>query len=333
MSSRLSWSRRLLFSLTPLIVLFALAEGALVVTGWPPAPTVPFDHLEPFWTADPDLRSAPLPHNEENTTFPVSTNGDGLRAPLFSVERDPGTWRIMALGCSTTFGWGVRDEETYPARLGQRLRAQGHNSVEVVNGGQPGYTSFQGRWLWDRVLKDYRPDVVLIGYVVQDARKAGYSDKSQAILQQDQRFLKDNVLYQLRSYLLLRSLLGGVQVRAKEHSGDQGGVFRVPPEDYAENLRYLIGQIREQGGQPVLFGYPLERSGYTSEHRTILRAAAEVEGVPYFDPQPQMEEASRQQQLYFPNDRGHANAAGNDLIAKWMQEFLEQQSLLGQEGT
>lgn len=333
MSSRLSWSRRLLFSITPLIVLFALAEGALMVSGWPPDPSVPFEHNEPFWTADPDLRSSALPHNEENTSFPVSTNGDGLRAPLFSVERDPGTWRIMTLGCSTTFGWGVRDEETYPARLGHYLREKGHDSVEVVNGGQPGYTSFQGRWLWDRVLKDYRPDVVLIGYIVQDARKAGYSDKSQAILQQDARFLKDNVLYQLRTYLLLRSMLGSVQVRAKERTGDQGGEFRVPPEDYAENLRYLINQIRDQGGQPVLFGYPLERSGYTRDHRTILKAAAEVEGVPHFDPQAQMEEASRQQQLYFPRDRGHANAAGNDLIAKWVLEFLEQQALLGQGGT
>jgi lysophospholipase L1-like esterase len=329
--SRLSWSRRLIFSITPLIVFFALAEGGLLLSGWPPAPTAPFEHNEPFWTADPDLRSFAMSHKEESTTFPMSTNGDGLRAPLFSVEADPGTWRIMALGCSTTFGWGVRDEETYPARLGALLRDDGADHIEVVNGGQPGYTSFQGRWLWDRVLKDYRPDVVLIGYIVQDSRKAGYSDKSQAILQNDARFLKDNILYQLRSYLFLRSALGQVQIRAKEREGDQGGVYRVPPEDYAENLRYLIRQVRDQGGQPVLFGYPLERSGYTTAHRGILAAAGEVEGVPVFDPQAQMEAATHGAELYFPRDRGHANAAGNALIAGWMKEFLKQQTLLGGE--
>lgn len=328
MPTRLSWSRRLAFSLTPLIVLFALVEGGLRTAGWPSA-NAPFEHNEPFWLTDPDLRSQPMPHNEEQTSFPVSTNPDGLRAPLFSVEPEPGTWRIMTLGCSTTFGWGVRDEETYPARLGHHAREHGLDQVEVINGGQPGYTSFQGRWLWDRLLRDYRPDVVLIGYIVQDARKAAYSDKSQAILQGDARFLKDNVLYQLRTYLLLRSTLGQVQVRAKERSGDQGGVYRVPSEDYADNLRYLIRQIAATGAQPVLFGYPLERSGYTSAHRRILQAAAEVEGVPHFDPQPQMEEATRSAQLYFSNDRGHANADGNDLIAQWVLSFLEQESLLG----
>ena len=46
-----------------------------------------------------------------------------------------------------------------------------------------GYTSFQGSWLWG-TLKAREPDVVLIGYVVQDAR-AAYTDKSQAILQKD----------------------------------------------------------------------------------------------------------------------------------------------------
>lgn len=331
MAARMPWSRRLVFSLVPLFVIFAFTEGGLRALGWPSVEGQ-FAHNEPFWITDPDLRSQAMPHNEESTTFPVSTNNDGLRAPLFSVDADPDTWRIMTLGCSTTFGWGVRDEETYPARLGVHLREAGHRDVEVVNGGQPGYTSFQGRWLWDRLLKDYNPDVVLIGYVVQDARKAAYSDKSQAILQSDSRFLKDNFLYQLRSYLWLRSALGQVQIRAKERNGDQGGVFRVPPEDYAENLRYLVRQIQANGGQPVLFGYPLERSGYTGEHRRILQAAAEVEGVPFFDPQPQMEEATRSQELYFPNDRGHANAAGNDQIARWVLSFLDEQNLLGGDG-
>ena len=112
--------------------------------------------------------------------------------------------------------------------------------------------------------------------MVQDARKAAYTDKSQAILQKDYRFLKENFLYNSRSYLALRAAVGSVQIRAKERgSGDLGGVYRVPPEDYVHNLRTLIAQIRENGGTPILFGYPFERSGYTEQHRIILRAAAE----------------------------------------------------------
>ena len=99
---------------------------------------------------------------------------------------------------------------------------------KFVNAGQPGYTSFQGDWLWDALLDDYKPDVVLVGYIVQDARKVAYSDKSQAILQGDNRFLKDNVLYRSKGYLALRYGMGKVQIQAKERSSqDEGGAFRV----------------------------------------------------------------------------------------------------------
>ena len=128
---------------------------------------------------DPDLKSYSMPHNEENTSFEVSTNSDGLRTSIEMTDTKK-TLRIMTLGCSTTFGWGVADSETYPARLQHYLTQAGYGNVEVVNAGQPGYTSFQGDWLWDSLLDDYKPDVVLIGYIVQDARKAAYSDKSQA---------------------------------------------------------------------------------------------------------------------------------------------------------
>ena len=65
----------------------------------------------------------------------------------------------------------MADDESYPARLEAILQAKGQQ-VEVINAGQPGYTSFQGLWLWRELLHRYKPDLVLIGYIVQDARKA-----------------------------------------------------------------------------------------------------------------------------------------------------------------
>ena len=301
----------------------------LRVAKWPKA-TAQFDHNEPFWTVDPSLTAKDFPHKEESGNFRVSTNNDGLRSVQTTPEKQPGEWRIAAMGCSTTFGWGVGDEQSYPARLEQYIHKKGISNTTVINGGQPGYTSFQGLWLWDSVLKNYYPDVVLIGFVVQDARKAAYTDKSQAILQRDYRFMKNNIFYQSRIYLGLRALLGSVQIRAKERGeGDEGGVYRVPPQDYVDNIRSLVANIQKSGGTPILFGYPLEREGYTSKHRRILSAAASQLNIDYMDPQPQMEQASRSKQYYFTNDRGHANAEGNDIIAQWVLEFLEQRNLLG----
>ncbi len=305
-------------------VLGALELG-LRVLGWPTV-TAAFEHNSPFWTADPDQRLNPTPHREESTAFTVTTDANGLRAPLHDVARAPGKARVMTMGCSTTYGWGSPDGSSYPALLETALTPYG---VEVINAGQPGHTTFQGLWLWDGVLASYQPDVVVIGYVVQDARRAAYSDRSQAILQGDHRYLKNHVLYRSKLYLGLRSLVGGVQIRAKERTQDENsGTFRVPPADYAANLRGLVERVQGIGASPVLFGFPLERAGYTAQHRLILQAAGDELGVPVFDPQLDMEQASREQELYFARDRGHANPAGNAVIAGWVAAFLLEQGLI-----
>jgi len=325
--------KRLLFSLVPLAVVFGGAEAGLRAVGWPSVDSADFAHNQVYWTADPNMDGQAMPHRETGDSFTVSTDANGVRVPHHTVEKPAGKKRVMALGCSTTFGWGVDDAKSYPARLETRLRAKGYKNWQVINGGQPGYTTFQGLWFWDRTLYKYQPDIVLIGYIVQDARKAAYSDKSQAVLQADDRFLKRHVLYKLKTYMGLRALIGGIQIKAKERpNGDIGGVFRVPPQDYAQNLRAIVQRVRDIGATPVLFGYPLEREGYTAEHRRILQAAADELHVAHFDPQPQMDAASRRETLYFVKDRGHANAMGNDLIAKWVLEYLEKQGLLGSEG-
>jgi lysophospholipase L1-like esterase len=322
--------RKVTFSVVPVVILGAAVELGLRSVGWPKI-TEAFEHNTPFWVTDPNLESKAFPHKEEKRLFRVSSNAEGLRAVDVSVPKKDGLFRVMTMGCSTTFGWGVSDEQTYPAQLAKLIGEAGYSNIEVINAGQPGYTSFQGRWLWDRNLKAYQPDVVLLGFVVQDARKAAYSDKSQAVLQRDHRFLKNNILYNSRAYLALRSFLGGIQVKAKERpTGDEGGVYRVPPADYVDNIRALVASIRTQGATPVLFGFPLERSGYTAEHRRILKAAADQLSVSYLDLQAKMEVASRESVLYFENDRGHANGAGNAKIAGWVYRFLMDEGLLGE---
>jgi lysophospholipase L1-like esterase len=46
------------------------------------------------------------------------------------------------MGESTTFGWRVRDDETYPYHLMRELNRTAP-SIYVVNGGVPSYTSAQ----------------------------------------------------------------------------------------------------------------------------------------------------------------------------------------------
>src|SRR5262249_20912445 len=73
---------------------------------------------------------------------PVTINSKGLRDNEYDYEPRPGVTRILALGDSVTFGWGVRLEHTYPKVL-ERLLNHGasQGSYEVLNGGVGNYTT------------------------------------------------------------------------------------------------------------------------------------------------------------------------------------------------
>ena len=74
---------------------------------------------------------------------------------------------IVAFGDSLTAGLGVTAEDSYPARLGARLRAEGY-SYRVVNAGVSGDTTAGGLRRADWALR-LRPDVVIVELGVNDA--------------------------------------------------------------------------------------------------------------------------------------------------------------------
>ncbi|CAA7612118.1 hypothetical protein [Magnetospirillum sp. UT-4] len=93
--------------------------------------------------------------------FPVTTNADGLRDRAVR-ERRPDVVRVLAIGTSFTFGWGVGDDESWPAQLEQVLRERKSLpfEVEVVNGGANGLIDPFKRYL--SRLSRYNPDIVVM---------------------------------------------------------------------------------------------------------------------------------------------------------------------------
>ena len=83
---------------------------------------------------DPRVLISFRPHLDD--TFmdkAVRTNAQGFRGP----ELREGTRRIVGIGDSVMFGWGVDDAETYMRRLEREL-ATDYPDVEVVNTAVPG---------------------------------------------------------------------------------------------------------------------------------------------------------------------------------------------------
>lgn len=85
----------------------------------------------------------------------------GFRGPGFDPARKTARLRIFCSGGSTTACDSVDDTQTWPAVLERELRAKGFD-VEVINAGVEGWFSYQEYLRYDREIRHYQPDIVLM---------------------------------------------------------------------------------------------------------------------------------------------------------------------------
>jgi lysophospholipase L1-like esterase len=84
---------------------------------------------------------------------------------------------VLAIGESTTFGWGMRDEESYPSQLEALLNAPSDDRRwVVVNAGVPSYSSRQVCLYADELLTRFHPDVVLVNNLWNDVFYSSLED-------------------------------------------------------------------------------------------------------------------------------------------------------------
>ncbi len=265
------------FSLLFAGLFLALLEGGLRVSGWPDPGLYDGDTAS-LWTLRAGLVSRRVPFPERGTTFRVRTNTMGFR----SGESASGA--ILCLGDSTTFGWGVEEEEAWPARLSMRA------GVTTVNGGVPGYSTVQGLATLDHALS-LRPRGVVLAFLVRDAERGVAPDRVRAAAAPP----RPPPLAILRA---LRSLRGPI-------APPLGDAFRVPPEEYAANLRALVARVRAAGAEAWVLAFPMRRP--PTEH---LAALATLDGeVPVLAP-------TLPEDAFFAEDPIHLTPEGNAVLAE-----------------
>lgn len=95
----------------------------------------------------------------------VEINSDGLRD---DERREEGAYRkVIFLGDSLTFGWGVEERDGFAHRLEQLLSAR--EPTEVLNFGTGNYNTTQEVELFLEKGLSYEPDQVVVFYFINDA--------------------------------------------------------------------------------------------------------------------------------------------------------------------
>jgi lysophospholipase L1-like esterase len=111
-------------------------------------------------------------HTDRDFSVTVAVNALGARGPERGSPKPPDTRRILLLGDSFAFGWGVEQEETFGARL-ERLLSERVGPVEVLSAAVPGWSTDQ-QYLYLRVHGlALDPDLILLAEGENDLEEIG----------------------------------------------------------------------------------------------------------------------------------------------------------------
>ena len=170
-----------LLTISSLVVLFLLLEGMFQIFYIPPVKvTTNVKGLQTSKSHQMDDQLGWLPKkNIEGihakppifeSTF--QTNSLGIRDKEYSFEKPLGVTRLVAIGDSFTWGYGVNDHEVYTEVLESLLP-----KTEVINLGVTGYGVPQEFWYLKRLGVQFKPDIVLLAFFLNDIGNPYWKEK------------------------------------------------------------------------------------------------------------------------------------------------------------
>lgn len=228
----------------------------------------------------------------------VRINRNGLRGPELQ-PRGRSTVRILFLGDSMTWGWGVTDEQMYPAVLGQQLRARYQDvDIQIVNAGVPFYGTIDEVALLRQRIDEFDPDIVIVTFNAVD----DFEQNRRASI--DRQVFEDGILRYVPDYewargpawttllnrakhhshllRLVSETAGRVLMRAGMLSSLESVSSDFFNEEEAETARRLLTEIAllsEQHGAATVFMYSPEKMQALAKPTEELRAARLVREV------------------------------------------------------
>ncbi|MBN1268652.1 MAG: SGNH/GDSL hydrolase family protein [Kiritimatiellae bacterium] len=163
-------------------------------------------------------------------------NAHGFRGREYAPEKPPNTRRIVGLGDSVMFGWGVDQDESYLAVVEQRLNdlPAPHPAWEVLNFAVPGYNTTMEVATFEQKALAFDPDVVILHVIGNDFGVPHFM------------WRPDQGLSMKKSYLweLLRTRLGWIRQDLDEDliGHDLDGLEDEERADVLRQYRHMVGE-------------------------------------------------------------------------------------------
>ena len=236
--------------------------------------------------------------------------GEPVAPPL------PGKRRILFLGSSVTFGWGVREEDTVTERLKAMFHADGQD-VEVLNAGIGNYNARRYVERFLTRLQDLKPTDIVVDFFLRDAEVLDAGGGN---------ILLRNSELAVMTWVATTRYFG----KASEETLEQHYRNVYKPEmpgfqDMLAALKKLGEYAREHNIRLYLAMTPdvHDLVDYKFEFvHSIMRKVAQDYGYTYIDLLPSMRNLTPQELWALPGDP-HPNKRGHELMARAIFPSLE----------
>lgn len=273
----------------------------------------------------------------------VSTNAQSFRADYPIGAKPAGTFRIVCLGDSVTFGyrvppvWPERPKDynpewqPFPMLLEKELRkANPNRRIEVFPMAVPGYTSHQGLAWLRRDIEYLQPDLVIASFGWNDASLSDVPDR-EAI---DTRWSPVAIRWLIDHSQAFAHATRWLRSRNTAKAVARTPVPRVSQKEYIDNFKSIVQVARDNGAAVLVVGAPY-RDGVTNppeaqlmtQYRTWLKSEMQQNQTPYLEILELTEAAGSVNQGFF-GELIHPNHMGHRLMASELLELMSQRHLL-----
>jgi hypothetical protein len=270
------------------------------------------------------------------------TNSRGLRDDEHSLDKPDGVYRIVGLGDSVTFGWGVEQEDSYMEVLEDRLnRLDDTRTFETFNFGVPGYnTTMEVATFEHRALK-YNPDLVIILFVGNDLGVPMFMERPPRTLSTRNFYLWDFLKARVGRGRSGHAELIGYRLKDvnKEekskvlsryrhmcgHSGYRRAMKRLADLTASRGIPVMIMQGQASASQQKLLADVAKEHGFgLFDLRLYTNAYVKKHGIPDTT-------SARQKLLWVSPGDSHPNAIGHSICADALIEEMRKLAIIERE--
>ncbi len=352
MNRRLTKGRKIVFTVVVLGVFLGLFEGvARIWEATRPEPTMPEPMARDCHEGQPCFEGAAtlpepspdgirlveqrrsgwgfVPGSKAAHGHVVATINDlGLRGPNVPADKGPDEIRLLGLGDSSVYGYGVEDDEIFLEVAAALLEDEHGGTVRAVNGALPGYSSFQALKVLRHVGPTVQPDWLVIACIWSDVF---YTEQPLEADRPESPLAAVRMMKHLLQPWLPARTIGWWDPEQGIGTPAEGRSPRVALNEYMDNLHSMGTESEQLGAKPVFLMLPapidLDPAGppdYVLDYRAAMRTVAEELDAPLIDGPRYFTRHDAEHGDFF--DRVHPSVSGHAKLGEALAATLAPQS-------